>query len=31
MLLPPHQAGARWAIETCFREGKPRLGLGDYE
>ena len=23
--------GARWAIETCFREGKPRLGLGDYE
>ena len=23
--------GARWAIETCFRECKQLLGLGDYE
>ena len=23
--------GARWAIETCFREGKQLLDLGDYE
>ena len=23
--------GTRWAIETCFREGKQLLGLSDYE
>ena len=26
-----HLTGARRAIETCFREGKQLLGLGDYE
>ncbi len=26
-----HLTGARWAIETCFRECKQLLGLGDYE
>ena len=26
-----HLTGARWAIETCFREGRQLLGLGDYE
>ena len=25
------RAGMRWPIATCFREGKPRVGLGDYE
>ena len=33
--IPParlaHRTGARGAIETCFREGKQRLGLADYE
>ncbi len=26
-----HLTDARWAIETCFREGQQLLGLGDYE
>jgi len=33
--IPParlaYLTGARWAIETCFREGKQLLGLADYE
>jgi SRSO17 transposase len=24
-------SGMRWPIETCFEDGKPYLGLGDYE
>jgi SRSO17 transposase len=24
-------SGMRWPIETCFEEGKPSLGMGDYE
>ncbi len=26
-----HLTGARWAIETCFREGRQLLALSDYE
>ena len=26
-----HLTDAHWAIETCFREGRQLLGLGDYE
>ena len=24
-------SGMRWPIETCFKEGKQYLGMGDYE